>query len=196
MSVSRKPVLSPEEWEKRRIESKRRDYENHREKYIAKAKAYYQKNRTKRLEQIKDWSKRNPARRLEIQAKYRANHKQQAHEHYVKSKFYIGQDEWNARQRANKRRQKVEMLTHYSGGIPKCACCGETLIEFLTIDHIQGRKAFGHPRALCGEALHRWIRKNEYPSGFQVLCWNCNAAKGMFGGCPHQKERIPLEVVN
>ena len=33
----------------------------------------------------------------------------------------------------------------------------------------------------------RWITKNNSPKGFQILCHNCNMAKGFYGKCPHQK---------
>lgn len=37
------------------------------------------------------------------------------------------------------------------------------------------------------EYFREWQRKNNYPKGFQVLCHNCNLAKGFYGKCPHQK---------
>ena len=39
---------------------------------------------------------------------------------------------------------------------------------------------------LKGEKLNRWLKNNNYPKGFQILCWNCNFAKGVLGQCPHQ----------
>jgi len=36
---------------------------------------------------------------------------------------------------------KFEVFSHYSKGEPKCACCGEDAsLDFLTIDHMKGRK--------------------------------------------------------
>jgi hypothetical protein len=35
---------------------------------------------------------------------------------------------------------KVEVLQCYGGNPPKCPCCGEHRMEFLTIDHIDGRE--------------------------------------------------------
>jgi hypothetical protein len=31
---------------------------------------------------------------------------------------------------------------------------------------------------------------NEFPDGFQVLCHNCNLAKGYYGECPHNSLKI------
>ncbi len=87
-------------------------------------------------------------------------------------------------------RRRLKMLQAYSGDIPKCACCGETHNEFLAIDHINGggnkhRKSVTRSTGLMG-----WLIKNNYPSGFQVLCHNCNFAKGHYKMCPHNKTKI------
>lgn len=78
-------------------------------------------------------------------------------------------------------REKV--MQHYGN---KCICCGETEQVFLTIDHIKGggRK---HRKEIGGH-IHRWLIKNNYPEGFQILCWNCNVAKHILGKCPHQNK--------
>lgn len=84
---------------------------------------------------------------------------------------------------------RMQVLTHYSGGEPKCACCGEAGIPFLTIDHIVPvrRKGFGYDRQkLVGTGLYANLRANNYPPGFQVLCFNCNCAKRTLGECPHK----------
>ena len=86
------------------------------------------------------------------------------------------------------RQLKIEVMTHYTGETPRCQCCGEMTIEFLAMDHINGggRK---HYQAIKWGTIYRWLKKNGYPDGFQVLCNNCNMAKGMFGACPHQLRR-------
>jgi len=35
-----------------------------------------------------------------------------------------------------------------------------------------------------------WIRKNNFPKGFQVLCMNCNWGKGHSkdNKCPHERD--------
>lgn len=30
------------------------------------------------------------------------------------------------------------------------------------------------------------LKQNNYPRGFQILCYNCNNAKSIQGQCPHQ----------
>lgn len=75
------------------------------------------------------------------------------------------------------------VLEHYGG---KCACCGETRYEFLAIDHINGDGRI-HRRSVPGSRICRWLRKNNFPEGFRILCHNCNQSLGHYGYCPHQK---------
>lgn len=84
---------------------------------------------------------------------------------------------------------KNSTLIHYSGDPPKCACCGETIYEFLTIDHIDNKGA-EHRKKIGisgGASFYIWLKHNGYPKGFQILCLNCNWAKGIYGICPHQR---------
>lgn len=80
---------------------------------------------------------------------------------------------------------REEALLRYSGPFPKCACpgCAETRREFLTIDHKNGDGA-DHRRQIK-MPIYTWLKKQGYPPGFQVLCFNCNCAKGARGVCPH-----------
>jgi hypothetical protein len=80
------------------------------------------------------------------------------------------------------RKQKIDVLIHYGGDPPKCACCDENHIEFLTIDHINGngaehRRQIGGTQKFSGLLFYEWIIANNYPEGYQVLCSNCNTAK-------------------
>ena len=79
-----------------------------------------------------------------------------------------------------------------NSNVLKCNCprCPEKMIEFLSIDHIDGREKMGHV-GWSTETLYYWIRRQLeqgiVPDGLQVLCHNCNWAKGRYGKCPHQK---------
>jgi hypothetical protein len=33
------------------------------------------------------------------------------------------------------------------------------------------------------------LAKHGYPDTFQLLCHNCNLARGFYGTCPHQRHR-------
>lgn len=71
-----------------------------------------------------------------------------------------------------------------------CACCGETRIEFLSIDHINGggnaerkqKKVTGWTRILMFDRAG-W--PDELKEKYRILCHNCNQAYGIFGYCPH-----------
>ena len=82
------------------------------------------------------------------------------------------------------RRQRLIALQKYGGTPPKCACCKESEIKFLAIDHINNDGA--EHRRKCKMNLHIWLKKHNYPKGFQILCHNCNMAKGSWGICPHK----------
>lgn len=88
---------------------------------------------------------------------------------------------------------KREVFEHYSKGKPKCNCCGEDAsIDFLCIDHIVGRKdKTGKIDNRRGDAMYRYLRTNNYPKGYQVLCWNCNSTKFVYTVCPHKRKRTP-----
>ena len=83
---------------------------------------------------------------------------------------------------------RLLVLYHYSNGKMICACCGEDTIGCLTLDHVNNdgadhRKKIGD----FGNSVNRWIIKNNFPEGFQVLCYNCNCSKGANKGiCSHK----------
>jgi len=88
--------------------------------------------------------------------------------------------------------QKFQCIYHYSKGELNCNCCGESIHQFLTIDHINNDGNI-HRKTLkrSGAATYRWLIKNNSPKGFQVLCFNCNLGKSINKGiCPHQKRKM------
>lgn len=83
---------------------------------------------------------------------------------------------------------KKQCFSHYGN---KCYCCGEKIIEFLTIEHIGGngnvhrKKLFKHN--VGGVHMYRWLRKNNFPNGYTILCMNCNWATRLGNICPHKE---------
>jgi len=93
--------------------------------------------------------------------------------------------------RLRKMRQKYsddkERVFSYYGD--KCACCGERELTFLTIDHINndGHLHRRNKISTSHQNIYGWLVRNNFPDGFQVLCFNCNVGKHINGGiCPHQ----------
>lgn len=84
---------------------------------------------------------------------------------------------------ANLRRRK-KVLNYYGNNDPKCVCCGEKTLEFLSVDHINGggtqQKKLAGTRNIY-PLLIRW----NFPEGYRILCHNCNQAVGFYGKCPH-----------
>lgn len=84
--------------------------------------------------------------------------------------------------RKNLRRKAVAA---YGG---KCVCCGESHPAFLTIDHINGGGTKHRAEIGKGNATYKLLRRQGYPEGYQILCWNCNCGKSANGGvCPHKE---------
>jgi hypothetical protein len=93
----------------------------------------------------------------------------------------------NAGLRAVKRQVKLEAFDAYGGRF--CACCGETILEFLTLDHINNDGAQHRRENRIKGPIYGWLARHGWPPGFQVLCMQCNFGKRMnHGVCPH-KER-------
>lgn len=93
-----------------------------------------------------------------------------------------------------RRRLRFKVLMAYGG---KCACCGECRPDFLCIDHEKGggnahRRSI---RATSATSMDRWLILNDFPSGFRVLCHNCNLALAFYGHCPHESGRSVFDGI-
>jgi hypothetical protein len=88
-----------------------------------------------------------------------------------------------ADRRAVYKRMREIVIEHYGG---KCFCCGETIYEFLAVDHVNGTT---RESRLFGMALYRFIINNKFPPDFRIACHDCNMSLGLYGYCPHEKLR-------
>jgi hypothetical protein len=81
-------------------------------------------------------------------------------------------------------------IGHYSFGTFRCNCCGESERDFLTIDHANGNGTKERIKVLGttggGYRFYRWLIREGYPTGYRVLCMNCNMSKGKHGVCAHK----------
>lgn len=104
-------------------------------------------------------------------------------------------DYYLARSREDQRRGREKLrrlvIGAYSNQANNCSCCGESEFDFLTIDHINGKSTDvrGGASPRCGYPLYRWLVRNEFPQGYQVLCMNCNVSKGKRGICAHMRNK-------
>jgi hypothetical protein len=59
----------------------------------------------------------------------------------------------------------------------RCACCG---LGGRGGGSAHREKLFGRDAETCG--MYRWLRDNDLPEGFQILCLSCNESKGTANG--------------
>lgn len=122
----------------------------------------------------------------EYQKKWREKNRDYCREQERK-RYHSKSQEWKDEQvRKNKeyrKRVRLEAIQHYGG---KCVCCGESHVEFLCFDHINNNGA-EHRKKMPDRSIAPWLRRNNYPEGFRVLCHNCNMAIGIYGYCPHEE---------
>lgn len=129
-------------------ERKRRHYREHIQDRLAKHN-YYLCNRERILKQ-----RRGAETRL-----YELAHKA---ERLKRSKDY------NARVR-------LEAISFYSNGANKCVRCNLDDIRLLTIDHIDGGGT--QHRKRIKSPIANWLKREGFPKGYQILCWNCQMLK-------------------
>lgn len=111
--------------------------------------------------------------------------------------------EWHKRysRHWNRSMKRAAMLILCGGNDPACACCGEREMEFLSIDHItkedRQRDLWPNGRRMSGPPIYRRIVIEGKTDGYQVLCFNCNMAKGHcnmakghWGTCPHKVKPV------
>jgi hypothetical protein len=100
--------------------------------------------------------------------------------------YYKHRDEQLKIHKTKSKERRQIVLTHYGGNPPKCSCCGETILAFLTIEHLNGGGT-KHRKAIGASNLMRNIINNNFPKEYDVLCYNCNCAKYHLGICPHSQ---------
>ncbi len=82
-------------------------------------------------------------------------------------------------------RTKLAAFDAYGGR--RCACCGESNLGFLTIDHVHNDGA-KHRVAGKYRSIYPLLKKLGFPRGYRVMCYNCNCGRARNGGvCPHKK---------
>ncbi len=133
----------------------------------------------------------NDERRKEYNYQYYQENKHKWEEYNERSKEYRAnyykarREELRLRRRhwekAYRQRLKLEVLGYYSNGEPTCKICGEKRMDCLSIDHINGggRRHTASLGVTGGEGLYRWLKKNGYPTEYQVLCMNCQFIKAL-----------------
>lgn len=129
---------------------------------------------------LKDLEKRKEYDRIRNQTPKRKAYRKNYNEEYRKNHSTIADKEANYQSHCKLHmKYRKLVMNHYSNGIIKCKECGESRLLALTIDHIEGN-GNEHRKQLKnqgGFAFYKWLIDNNYPDGYQVLCFNCNIIK-------------------
>jgi len=192
---------------------KKRTDEERREERKARDKKYQQSEKGKAKRKEHQQSEVVKARRK----KYRSSEKGKAKskEYRASKNFKAVQKKYSSSEKGKAKSKerylgekghpalRLKILQHYSkhlsnSDIPCCRCCGlNSHNQFLAIDHAQGRYKMdsipeltnlGYSSKKTGDPLLRWIIKNNFPKGFQILCHSCNVAKRDDGHCPMENK--------
>ena len=148
---------------------------------------YYQLHKERIGKATKIWAENNREKCKQYGVKYRETHREEINR---RNRLRIMADPNPHKVAVRKHQQKLRAntLIAYGGDPPRCACCSESYLEFLSIDHIGGGGNIERRRlGISGINFYRWLKKHNYPLGYRVLCFNCNLAIGFYGYCPHQK---------
>jgi hypothetical protein len=130
------------------------------------------------------WKKRYYANVEASRARSRAYYYAHKEEMYAANKRWARANSTKRIADAKKWREdlKQELLTAYGR---RCACCGETEIRFLTLEHIN-RDGAAHRKAK-GTYVYPDVRRQGFPKDkYCLLCFNCNHATKTGADCPHK----------
>jgi len=141
-----------------------------------------------RYKYTKEWQQNNRDKHNQFSKKWQQNNRDKYNQSQ-REWHHNNRDKQNQLRKEERRQLRDEVIDAYGG---KCTCCDETRREYLTIDHTNGggnkhRREIG---ATSSDDLYRWLKQNNYPKGFQVLCFNCNCGKRNYSVCPHKKEKF------
>ena len=150
-------------------------------------------------ERSRAWRERHPDQNKEIKKENRRAHRAQirayqneyrrTHREETRALNKKYRDTHMVERREKRKQVRIDqrkiVFSHY-GNV--CACCGESHYEFLAIDHIDGR-GYEHRKKVGPQRIAAWLIKNGFPEGFRTLCHNCNMSRGLYGFCPHEKDR-------
>lgn len=139
--------------------------EKHLEEERERGRKYNREHREARTAANKKWYENNPEK--------------------VKQYYQDNQKHIRARVTENGKQWRQKFLEMYGNA---CSCCGESEIEFLTIDHINGQKGVPVTKKERGIGSYRKACSEYLPSVYRTFCMNCNFATRHGQICPHQKE--------
>ena len=160
------PVSTPKE-----IEYGKRYYRKHKRDRVGYNARYYQEH--------KEWYKNY------------AHQKWQGLSEEARERENLRSKEWAKAHRGimrmSRRKSSLKLKTDVfrlvCRGEIKCCICGESRMDCLSIDHINGggtqhRKALKQELNVGGgSGFYKWLRDHFQPATYQILCMNCQFIK-------------------
>ena len=175
---------------KKTILPKQKEY---REKNPKRTKLAQKKSRAKHPEKYRDYRRNWQRNNTDKTQRYHLTHrskpgirenelaysKKYNQEHQEERRQYAQKPEVKRYRRKYHRDNRIDCLKIYSKKVsnssePICSSCGLKDVRFLQIDHINGVITNDGRGA---SNLVGYLRRNNYPGGYQVLCGNCNWLK-------------------
>lgn len=132
-------------------------------------------------EYMREWRKKNPNKAKEYRDKIKYGDP-------TRSKWYYEKDRYNRKR--NREKLRLAVIKYYSNGLMECGLCGCDIYDVLDVDHIHGG-GNEHRRRVIGKShgggylFYLWLRQNNFPDGYRILCKNCNWLESL-------KEKKPI----
>ena len=123
----------------------------------------------------KKWLRENKERVKATHLKWIENNRERYdtwNKEYKKQYRELHKEQIEANNRLRVLYDKLLAFDYYSNGSMCCAICGESRIECLSIDHINGGGT-KHRKEERIKSMAEWLRKHGYPPGYRILCMNC-----------------------
>lgn len=173
----------------------------HKDELSKKRKIYAEKTKLHIQEYLANWRSKHKGYIHKYSVEHWANLTPEEHEAirlYNKEWRSKNREKENRRHSLDFQKHKHQVLSHYSkGSNPICSWkdCGWSDERALSIDHINGRGR-EHLRKFHIKNIYRWLMRNNFPEGFQVLCMNHQfVKKSERGEAKYNHEKKKKEVI-
>ena len=134
-------------------------------------KEWYKNNKEQRNLTGRIWYKNNKEQKGLVGKKWYENNKERR-KLIGRSNYSKNKESYRLAHMRYRHSLRLEAINVYGGALCKC---GESRVSALTIHHKDNNGA-NHRRklGLGSNTLIKWLKKNNFPPGFEVLCFNCN----------------------
>lgn len=176
-------------------EIRRRYYIRHHEDELTRRRKYQETHRERLRARQKEYRQTHRAQIQARQKEYRRTHRKQTMQ-YVEAYRRLHEGCRKAEAKRHRNRMKRTVFAAYSPTLT-CENCGFADLRALTIDHVRGDGwKFRHEHHRSGLSMWVWLKLNNYPPGFQVLCMNCQFIKREENGEHGKRQAAPTQLAN